>query len=272
MSTLIWPNNHLPVNNDISSRCCLVTGGGRGIGRAVVLALAEAGVQFIAVNYNKDSVSANETCEAAKTKARNPKFSCVPFQCDVSCPEQVTVLIKSIVDTFHVPVTILVNNAGQIRMKPMEELTATDFDYVMNTNSKSAFLVSQACISGMKDERFGRIITISSMASYNGGSSLNLIYAMSKASLIGLINTYATVLHSFGITSNGVSPGLIETDMVTKNATLYAESAGPHFRAMATMSRMGLPEECANVAVMLAKTGYINGQIIEVDGGIVRSK
>ncbi len=271
MSFSIWPQG-ISVNNEISSRCCLVTGGGRGIGRSIVIALAEAGVRFIVVNYLKDSTAAAETCTAASSKATNSDFQCISIQADVSKSSEVDEMMKKISENSPSPITILVNNAGQVGIKNVMAVTETDFDNFMNINAKSAFLVSQAVVPGMIKEKFGRLITISSVAAYNGGSSLNLPYAMSKAALIGLINTYATLFHQHGITSNGISPGLIETDMIIKNAEAQPEVAVAHLRKISTMTRMGKPDECANIAVMIAKTGYLNGQIVTLDGGMIRSK
>jgi 3-oxoacyl-[acyl-carrier protein] reductase len=156
-------------------------------------------------------------------------------------------------------VQILVNNAGIIHRAKidLDDMPEEDWDRVMDVNLKSAFLITQGVLSGMRDQNWGRIIFLSSIAAQTGGVT-GPIYVASKAGLLGLTHSYASMLVKEGITANAISPALIETDLVKElNVT----------PALIPVGRFGSVEEVADVVIMLVKNGYMTGQTINVNGG-----
>jgi 3-oxoacyl-[acyl-carrier protein] reductase len=155
-------------------------------------------------------------------------------------------------------IEILVNNAGIARRYPWDRVPEEGWDEIMNTNLKSAFLVTQAVLPGMRARKWGRIINISSGAAATGGV-VGPYYAASKAGLLGLTHGYASLTLKEGITVNAVAPSLIETDMALQDLRVDPKST--------SIGRLGTPEEVAEVVVMLAKNGYITGQTLYVNAG-----
>ncbi|MFO0929184.1 MAG: SDR family oxidoreductase [Gemmataceae bacterium] len=155
-------------------------------------------------------------------------------------------------------VDVLVNNAGIARPLPLEQITEADFDEMFAVNLKSAFLLTQAVLPGMRARRWGRIVNLSSVAAQVGGV-IGPHYAASKAGLHGLTHAYAALLAKEGITVNAIAPALIETEMVTSNPR-----ATP---ALIPVGRFGSADEVATVAATLATNGYVTGQTINVNGG-----
>jgi 3-oxoacyl-[acyl-carrier protein] reductase len=153
---------------------------------------------------------------------------------------------------------ILVNNAGIARVQPVEEVSEHDWDEILRVNLKSVFLVTQRVLPAMRTAQFGRIINLSSVAAQLGGV-VGPHYAASKAGMIGITHSYASLLAKEGITANAIAPALIDTDMVKAN--LRAR------RDVIPVGRFGEPAEVASVAVMLASNGFITGQTINVNGG-----
>jgi len=236
----------------LENRIALVTGGSRGIGRAIALALAHAGAD-VAVNYRKEEAAAHTVCAEIRRLGRRA----VPIQADVSVAAEVERLVSEVERDLG-PVDILVNNAGITQIKPFHELGERDWDEVLRVNLKSAFLLSQRVIPEMRVRRWGRIINLSSVAAQTGGV-IGPHYAASKAGLIGLTHSYASLLAKEGITMNAIAPALIETDMITSNPNAST--------ARIPMGIFGSPEEIARVAVLLAESEYITGQTISVNGG-----
>jgi 3-oxoacyl-[acyl-carrier protein] reductase len=156
------------------------------------------------------------------------------------------------------PVEILVNNAGIARPQPLNEITERDWDELIDVNLKSCFLVTQAVLPAMRERRWGRIINLSSVAAQLGGV-VGPHYAASKAGIIGLTHSYAHLLAKEGITANAISPALIETEMVTANINAKPDRI--------PIGRFGHVDETAEVAVLLARNGYMTGQTINVNGG-----
>jgi len=230
----------------------LVTGGSRGIGASVALALAKAGAD-VAVNFRTRGEQAEEVCSEIRNLGRRS----LAVQADVSHSAEVSKMIARIEREMGV-VSILVNNAGVARPLKIEEITEADWDATMNVNSKSAFLVTQAVLPGMRTRRWGRIINMSSVAAQTGGV-VGPHYASSKAGLLGLTRSYAALLAKEGITANAISPALIETEMVRGNPRAKPE--------LIPVGRFGTVEEVSAVVVMLAENGYITGQTINVNGG-----
>jgi len=237
---------------ELEGRTALVTGAGRGIGRACALALAEAGAR-VAVHYRTSEAGARETVEAIRRGGGEAAAVCADLR---SAAE-----VRRLVDSVHEqlgPVDILVNNAGITRPQPLAEITERDWDELITSNLKSAFLVTQAVLEPMRSRRWGRIIMISSVAAHLGGI-VGPHYAASKAGMIGMAHFYARALVKDGITVNTVSPALIETEMVAVNPNARPD--------LIPVGRFGRPEEVASVVVMLAANGYITGQTVHVNGG-----
>lgn len=238
--------------DSLIGRIALVTGASRGIGRAIAVALAKAGVD-VAVNYRTHEKEAMEVCKQIENVGR----SSLSIRADVSLSGDVSRMIEMTIAEFGT-VLILVNNAGIGKVRSPEEITEGDWEEHISTNLKSAFLVTQAVLPYMRSAGWGRIINISSAAAQVGGI-VGPHYAASKAGLLGLSHYYASRLAGEGITVNAIAPGPVSTDM----------SAGiPELRPdIVPVGRFGSPEEIAEVAVMLVRNGYITGQTINVNGG-----
>ncbi len=236
----------------LKGRVALVTGGGRGIGRQIAIALARAGAD-VAVNYVAREREADETRREIVRLGRKS----MAVQADVSLGAEV----KRMVDEVRVrlgPIDILVNNAGITRPQSVERITERDWDTVVDTNLKSIFLLTQAVIRQMRARKWGRIVNLSSVAAQTGGI-VGPHYAASKAGILGLTHSYANLLANEGITVNAIAPALIETEMLAGN-----RKAKP---GKIPIGRFGTVDEVADVAVMLACNGYITGQTINVNGG-----
>jgi len=238
--------------DDFTGKVALVTGASRGIGQAVAFALAEAGAD-IAVNYRHREAQALETVRGIERLGRRA----VPVRADVSLATEVADMV-AVIEADLGQVDILVNNAGIVSAKPLPEISEADWDEMLAVNLKSAFLVIQRVLPGMRARRWGRIINLSSVAAQTGGVT-GPHYAASKAGLLGLTHSYARQLVKEGITVNAIAPALIETEMVTGNLNVTP--------LMIPVGRFGTPDEVAAVVVLLARDGYITGQTINVNGG-----
>lgn len=236
----------------LTGRIALVTGASRGLGRAIALALAEAGAD-VAINYR---VRADEA-EQVRARVERMERRALSLQADVSNADEVNALVSRIEQELA-PVEILVNNAGASRPQQLQDITEQDFDDLLRINLKSAFLVTQRVLPSMRAARFGRIINITSAAAQVGGV-VGPHYAASKAGMIGLTHGYANQLVREGITVNAIAPALIETEMVTANLQAKPD--------LIPVGRFGTADEVASVAVMLAANGYITGQTLNVNGG-----
>ncbi|MCU1299428.1 MAG: putative short-chain dehydrogenase/reductase [Acidobacteriaceae bacterium] len=237
---------------NIQGRIALVTGGSRGIGRASVLALANAGCD-VAVNYLHTSNEAESLVREIVSRGQRA----VAIQADVSREEDVKRLVRTVEpDLGHID--ILVNNAGINPGKPLEELTLADWNETITANLTSSFMVSSAVLPGMRQRRWGRLIFVSSVAAQTGGI-IGPHYAASKAGMLGLMHSYASLLAKEGITSNAIAPALIETDMIRNNSKIQP--------TVIPVGRFGSAEEVADVVLFLARNGYITGQTINVNGG-----
>jgi 3-oxoacyl-[acyl-carrier protein] reductase len=239
--------------DNLMGKVALVTGADRGIGRAIAEALADAGVD-VAVNFRKQEAAAQEVCEKIRQRGRRA----IAVQADVSKAPEVARLVESSERQLG-PIDILVNNAGIARRQRFDEVREEDWDEIIAVNLKSVFLVTQAVVPGMRARRWGRIVNLSSVAAQIGGV-IGPHYDASKAGVIGLTHSYASALAKEGITVNAIAPALIRTDMVTQNLSNIGPEAIP-------IGRFGNVEEVAEVAVMLARNGYVTGQTINVNGG-----
>jgi 3-oxoacyl-[acyl-carrier protein] reductase len=238
--------------DDLTGKVALVTGSSRGIGRAIALALADAGADVV-VNFVRRATEA----QAVESEVRQMRRGCVSIQADVSSATDVERLVRESQEQLG-SVDILVNNAGISRPQPIEEIRELDWDDVIAANLKSCFLVTQAVLPGMRARGWGRIVNMSSVAAQVGGV-VGPHYAASKAGMLGLTHYYARLLAKEGITVNAIAPALVETEMVTSNPNARRDNI--------PVGRFGLPEEVAQVAVMLVRNGYMTGQTINVNGG-----
>jgi 3-oxoacyl-[acyl-carrier protein] reductase len=238
--------------NPLHGRTALVTGSSRGIGRAIAVALAQAGAAVV-VNYLRRQAEA----EAVVQEIRQLDRPCAGVQADVSVAGEVARLVRTAEERVG-PLDILVNNAGIARVQPVEEISERDWDDLIDGNLKSCFLVTQAVLPGMRARQWGRIVNLSSVAAQVGGV-VGPHYAASKAGMLGLTHFYAQRFAKEGITANSIAPALVETEMVTSNLNARPERI--------PIGRFGAVAEVADVAVMLATNGYITGQTINVNGG-----
>jgi 3-oxoacyl-[acyl-carrier protein] reductase len=237
---------------DLTGRIALVTGGSRGIGRAIAAALAGAGCD-VAINYRERANEADETARAVEAAGR--RALAVPA--DVSRPDEVRRLADSVANGLG-PVDVLVNIAGVSRPLALDQITIEDFDATIAVNLRSAFLVTQAALPWMQAKRWGRLIFMGSVAAQVGGV-IGPHYAASKAGRVGLMHGYASQLAEEGITANVIAPALIGTDMIRDNPRARPE--------LIPVGRFGRPEEVAEVVATVAGNGYVTGQTIGVNGG-----
>lgn len=238
----------------------IVTGGSRGIGRAICLALAKEGAA-VAVNYAGSEAAAQEVVQECLALGAADAFAC---RADVAEAAEAAALVEAALTRFG-GVDILVNNAGITRDDLLMRLSEEAFDAVLNTNLKGAFHCMKAVYRPMMKQRFGRIINLSSIVGIRGNAG-QANYAASKAGLIGLSKSVAKELAGRGITVNCVAPGFIETDMTGA----LPEAVREKLLAEIPMARLGQSEDVAQAVAFLASeaAGYITGQVLCVDGGM----
>lgn len=242
-----------------TARAALVTGGSRGIGRAVCLALAAQGCN-VAVNYAGSAAAAEETAALCREKG----VTAITIQADVADAAACDAMVKTVVDTFG-RLDVLVNNAGITRDGLLMRMTDDAFDAVLNTNLKGAFHCCRAVCRTMMRQRSGRIVNLSSVVGLRGNAG-QINYSASKAGLIGLTKSLAKELASRGVTANVVAPGYIATDMTDA----MTDAAKQAVLGGIPLGRQGQPEDIANAVAFLAaeSSGYITGQVLCVDGGM----
>ena len=240
-------------------RAALVTGGGRGIGRAICLALAAQGYN-VAVNYAASSAAAEQT--AADCRAYG--VEAVALQGDVTDPADCQTLVDTAAKTFG-RLDVLVNNAGVTADKLILRMQPEDFDKVINANLKGAFFCCKAACKLMMRQRYGRIVNISSVVGLHGNAG-QANYAASKAGLIGLTKSLAKEFAARNVTVNAVAPGFIATDMTNAMTDAAKQAAMAGIPA----GRIGAAEDVANAVAFLAgeNAAYITGQVLCVDGGM----
>ena len=243
----------------LKGQVALVTGSGRGIGRAIALTLAEHGANVV-VN---DVVE--ESAEQVATEIEAIGVAAMPVIADITSEDEVKAMVAAIMDRFG-QIDILVNNAGITQDNLLLRMSEEQWDAVLAVNLKGAFLCTKAVARPMVKARRGRIINIASVVGLTGNVG-QANYSSSKAGLIALTKSAAQELGSRGITCNAVAPGFIETEMTTR----LSEEAREQMLGRVPLGRAGQPEDVADAMVFLAgaEASYITGQVITVDGGMV---
>ncbi|BAU27563.1 3-oxoacyl-[acyl-carrier-protein] reductase [Aneurinibacillus soli] len=243
----------------LNGKVALVTGGSRGIGRAIALTLAEAGAD-VAINYAGNEAAARETADAVTALGRKA----IMIKADVANATEVDAMVKQTIDELG-SVDILVNNAGITRDNLLMRMKEEEFDDVIATNLKGVFNCIKAVTRPMMKARSGRIINISSVVGVMGNPG-QANYVAAKAGVIGMTKSVARELASRGITVNAVAPGFIDTDMTA----VLGEDTKDTLLTQIPLARLGKPEDVAHVVKFVAsdEASYMTGQVFHVDGGM----
>lgn len=244
----------------LENKTAIVTGGSRGIGRAICVALAKEGANVVTC-YARGVAAAEETVALCKELG----VQAVAVQADVSKKEEVDRLFEEALKVTGT-VEILVNNAGITRDGLLIRMSDEDFDQVIDANLKGTFYCMRAAAKLMMRKRYGRIVNISSVVGVSGNAG-QVNYAASKAGIIGMTKSLAKELGSRNVTANAVAPGFITTDMTEGLPDAVKEQMAKEI----PLARMGQPEDVANAVAFLAsdQASYITGQVLHVDGGMV---
>lgn len=250
------------LDDSLSGKVALVTGGARGIGEAACRALAAKGA-VVAVHYRASADLAEQTAERICLAGGDAQ----PFGADLSEPEAITDLVASVTNRWG-KVDILVNNAAEMHTARVVDLSDADWDRILSVNLSAAFRCARAVLPGMLERGWGRIISVTSQAAYNGSVS-HAHYATAKAGLAGFTYSLAKEVATAGITVNMVAPGRILTDMIAEEASRREAE----WLAQIPMRRYGQPEEVAGAIAFLASEAarYISGATIHVNGGQLMS-
>ncbi len=243
----------------MEGKVALVTGGSRGIGRAICLELARRGAA-VAVNFAGNEAAAQETAEACRALGAQAEL----FRADVADPAACEELVKAVKERFG-QVDILVNNAGITRDGLLMTAKVEDFDQVLDTNLRGAYFCMKAASKLMMRQRYGRIVNLSSVVGLRGNAG-QTGYAASKAGILGLTKAAAKELAARNITVNAVAPGFIDTDMTS----VLPEKAKEAMLTTIPMGRPGAPEDVARAVAFFAEesAAYLTGQVLCVDGGM----
>ncbi|EOU1699918.1 3-oxoacyl-[acyl-carrier-protein] reductase [Clostridium perfringens] len=244
----------------LKDKVAIVTGGTRGIGRAIALKLADHGANIV-INYRNSDKEAEELKSILEEKG----VKVLTVKCDISNFEDSKNLMDKCKEVFG-KIDILVNNAGITKDTLIMRMKEEDFDNVIDVNLKGTFNCAKHASAIMLKQRFGKIINMTSVVGIAGNAG-QVNYAASKAGVIGLTKSLAKELGSRGITVNAVAPGFINTDMTASLSEKVKEEASKNI----PLKRLGDPEDVANLVGFLASdaANYITGQVINVDGGMV---
>jgi 3-oxoacyl-[acyl-carrier protein] reductase len=251
------------MSDESPQRIAIVTGGARGIGAAVARRLAADGMAVGVLDLKEGDAGATvDAITAAGGRA-------IAVGADVSQADQVAAAVEKVASELGPP-TVLVNNAGVIRDNMLFKMTDDDWETVMGVHLRGAFLMTRATQKYMVDQRFGRVISLSSSSALGNRGQAN--YSTAKAGLQGFTKTVAIELGQFGVTANAIAPGFIATDMTAATAARIGVEFGEFQKAAATqipVRRVGQPEDVAHVASFLASegAGFVSGQVIYVAGG-----
>ncbi|WP_243292458.1 3-oxoacyl-ACP reductase FabG [Bacillus sp. FJAT-47783] len=249
--------------NRLQGRVALITGASKGLGKRIAFSLGEEGAKLCLLDIDEQSV--HETSKEFLEKG----LEAIPLHADVSDKEKVEIAVKTAIETYG-HIDILVNNAGILRDNLLFKMSDEDWDLVMNVHLTGAFYCTRAVQKYMVENKFGRIITISSTSALGNRGQVN--YATAKAGLQGFTKTLAIELGKFGITANAVAPGFIETDMTKQTAKRIGvpfDEFAKNLAASIPAGRLGQPEDIANAVLFfsLEESSYVNGQVLYVAGG-----
>lgn len=244
----------------LTGKTAIVTGGSRGIGRAIACCLAEEGAN-VAVIFAGNTAAAEETLQQIKEKGGNA----ISIQCDVANEEAVAAMVKEVKDTFG-GVDILVNNAGITRDGLLMRMKTSDWQAVLDTNLTGAFFCTKAVTKLMMKQRSGAIVNLTSVVGLTGNAG-QANYAAAKAGIIGFTKSIAKELASRGIRANAIAPGCIDTDMTA----VLSDAVKEEMLKTIPLGRVAQPEEVAKAVLFLVSdcASYITGQVLNVDGGMV---
>jgi len=244
----------------LKGKVCLITGGGRGLGKAMALAFANEGAKAVAISYVSNPDHAEVTCKAIVETGCTAYMTLV----EVTNRESIKAWLSQMIEA-EGQIDVLVNNAGINRQGPINKVTEEDWDEIMAVNLKGPFMVSQEVLPNMVDSGGGRIINIASVSGLYGGPT-TAHYAASKAGLISLTQVFARWGAEHNILVNSISPGIIETDLTREE---LRSGGGAGVVDLTLLKRPGQVEDVASVAVMLASDdqNYMTGQTISPNGG-----
>lgn len=244
----------------LKGKTAVVTGSGRGLGKAIALKLAQLGANIVL-----NDIAASDSIDATAEEFKAAGYNIAVTKGDVRNLEDVKAMVAAAVEAFG-SLDILVNNAGITKDKPMAMMSEEDWDLVLDINLKGAFFCTKLAGKQMIKQRSGRIVNIASVAGRYGNQG-QANYSASKAGLIGLTKTTAKEFASRGVTCNAVAPGIIQSKMTD----VLPDEVKKKYLDNIPLGRFGTPVDVANVVAFLAsdESGYVTGQVIDIDGGLV---
>jgi 3-oxoacyl-[acyl-carrier protein] reductase len=249
-------NIGIALDDRIDDKIAIVTGGGKGIGKAICLTLAEKGATIVVAD--KDVASAKEIASVGSNQS-------IGVEVDVSIEESILKLYAYIKEQFG-RVDILVNNAGIFKATPILDISAAEWDLIQAVNLRGAFLMGREALRLMKSQQGGRIINIASMSAKTGGIAAGAHYSASKAGLVCFTKSLAMQSAEFGICVNAITPGLIETDLTKA----WGQETNARLTERIPLKKFGQAQDVAEMVAFLASARgrYITGEIIDINGGI----